>query len=293
MTTPPPAGRSGATAAGASAKAGPRTSPSAWKRRPISSCCRPAAWSPWPGPQALLVEDPEQGRVIEYEKLILCTGARELLLPFPGWTLPGVTGAGGLQALIKGGVPVAGERIVIAGSGPLLLASAATARDNGARCCTSSNRPAGPPWPASPRSCRAGRTSCCNRSACSMIRLPGQQPCGRRRSATGAWKRAPEHRRAAARNRLRAPGLRLRPGAQPAAGQALGCRIDNSADRRRRLAGHQPGRRLRGRRDAPASAAARRAWWKAPSPVTRRSASRSGAAPVVAAPALAMASPAR
>ena len=85
------------------------------------------------GPQALLVEDPEQGRLIEYEKLILCTGARELLLPFPGWTLPGVTGAGGLQALIKGGLPVAGERIVIAGSGPLLLASAATARDNGAR----------------------------------------------------------------------------------------------------------------------------------------------------------------
>lgn len=85
------------------------------------------------GPQALLVEDPEQGRVIEYEKLILCTGARELLLPFPGWTLPGVTGAGGLQALIKGGLPVAGERIVIAGSGPLLLASAATARDNGAQ----------------------------------------------------------------------------------------------------------------------------------------------------------------
>ncbi|MWV10760.1 FAD-binding protein [Pseudomonas sp. R-28-1W-6] len=85
------------------------------------------------GPQALLVEDPEQGRVIHYQKLILCTGARELLLPFPGWTLPGVTGAGGLQALIKGGLPVAGERIVIAGSGPLLLASAATARHNGAR----------------------------------------------------------------------------------------------------------------------------------------------------------------
>lgn len=85
------------------------------------------------GPRALLVEDPEQGRVIEYDKLILCTGARELLLPFPGWTLPGVTGAGGLQALIKGGLPVAGERIVIAGSGPLLLASTATAQEHGAR----------------------------------------------------------------------------------------------------------------------------------------------------------------
>lgn len=85
------------------------------------------------GPKALLVEDPEQGRVIAYDKLILCTGARELLLPFPGWTLPGVTGAGGLQALIKSGMPVAGERIVIAGSGPLLLASAATAKENGAQ----------------------------------------------------------------------------------------------------------------------------------------------------------------
>lgn len=85
------------------------------------------------GPQALLVEDPQQGRVIHYQKLILCTGARELLLPFPGWTLPGVTGAGGLQALIKGGLPVQGERVVIAGSGPLLLASAATAKEHGAK----------------------------------------------------------------------------------------------------------------------------------------------------------------
>ncbi|MNF51344.1 Hydrogen cyanide synthase subunit HcnB [compost metagenome] len=84
------------------------------------------------GPKQLLVEDDERGWLIGYDKLILCTGARELLLPFPGWTLPGVTGAGGLQALIKGGLPVQGERLVIAGSGPLLLASAATARHNGA-----------------------------------------------------------------------------------------------------------------------------------------------------------------
>lgn len=85
------------------------------------------------GPKQLLVEDDERGWLISYEKLILCTGARELLLPFPGWTLPGVTGAGGLQALIKGGLPVQGERLVIAGSGPLLLASAATAKHRGAQ----------------------------------------------------------------------------------------------------------------------------------------------------------------
>lgn len=85
------------------------------------------------GSHALLVEDAERGWVIAYHKLILCTGARELLLPFPGWTLPGVTGVGGLQALIKGGLPVAGERIVIAGSGPLLLAGASTAKQAGAQ----------------------------------------------------------------------------------------------------------------------------------------------------------------
>ena len=85
------------------------------------------------GPRRLLLEDDTCAWCARYSKLILCTGARELLLPFPGWTLPGVTGAGGLQALIKGGVPVAGERLVIAGSGPLLLASAATAKKAGAR----------------------------------------------------------------------------------------------------------------------------------------------------------------
>ncbi len=69
---------------------------------------------------------------VQYEHLILATGAREKLLPFDGWTLPGVTGAGGLQALIKGGIDVRGERIVVAGSGPLLLASAATAIERGA-----------------------------------------------------------------------------------------------------------------------------------------------------------------
>lgn len=65
--------------------------------------------------------------------LILATGARELFLPFPGWTLPGVTGAGGLQALAKGGWPVDGARVVVAGSGPLLLAVAAYLRRAGAR----------------------------------------------------------------------------------------------------------------------------------------------------------------
>ena len=69
---------------------------------------------------------------IGYRQLILATGARELFLPFPGWTLPNVTGVGGMQALVKAGLPVKGKRIVVAGSGPLLLAVAAYLRKAGA-----------------------------------------------------------------------------------------------------------------------------------------------------------------
>ncbi len=84
------------------------------------------------GPGALLLENAEHAWLQAFDALILCTGARELMLPFPGWTLPGVTGAGALQALIKSGLPVRGQRIVLAGSGPLLLAAAASARRAGA-----------------------------------------------------------------------------------------------------------------------------------------------------------------
>jgi NADPH-dependent 2,4-dienoyl-CoA reductase/sulfur reductase-like enzyme len=69
---------------------------------------------------------------IEFRKLILATGARELFLPFPGWTLPNAVGAGGLQALVKSGLPVEGKRVVIAGTGPLLLAVASYLRKSGA-----------------------------------------------------------------------------------------------------------------------------------------------------------------
>jgi NADPH-dependent 2,4-dienoyl-CoA reductase/sulfur reductase-like enzyme len=64
---------------------------------------------------------------------VLCTGARELFLPFPGWTLPGVVGVGGIQALIKSGTEVRGRDVVVAGSGPLLLAAAAGVARAGGR----------------------------------------------------------------------------------------------------------------------------------------------------------------
>ena len=84
------------------------------------------------GPKALVAE--RDGRLVEldYSTLILSAGARELFLPFPGWTLPGVMGAGGLQAMVKSGLSVRGKRVVVAGSGPLLLAVASALRKHGA-----------------------------------------------------------------------------------------------------------------------------------------------------------------
>ncbi len=84
-------------------------------------------------PGTLLLDTDHGPRTLAWERLVICSGARELLLPFPGWTLPGVTGAGGMQALVKGGMPVAGKRVLVAGSGPLLLAVADTLQRSGAQ----------------------------------------------------------------------------------------------------------------------------------------------------------------
>ena len=86
-----------------------------------------------PGPHELLVERDGLPVRVAFERLVLATGARELFLPFPGWTLPGVVGVGGAQALLKAGARFEGLRVVVAGSGPLLLAVAAGLKQAGAR----------------------------------------------------------------------------------------------------------------------------------------------------------------
>ena len=89
-----------------------------------------------PEPGVLLAESEDQSFELSYRKLVLSTGARERFLPFPGWTLPNVMGAGGLQALVKSGLAVQGKRVVVAGSGPLLLAVAAYLKRHGANVLT-------------------------------------------------------------------------------------------------------------------------------------------------------------
>ncbi len=52
--------------------------------------------------------------------LILATGAQERPFPIPGWTLPGVLGAGAAQILLKQSGALPGDGVVLAGGGPLL-----------------------------------------------------------------------------------------------------------------------------------------------------------------------------
>jgi len=86
------------------------------------------------GPHRELVVE-QEGRVrrVACARLVLATGARERFVPFSGWTLPGVVGVGGAQALLKSGARFAGLRVVLAGTGPLLPAVATALRADGAR----------------------------------------------------------------------------------------------------------------------------------------------------------------
>lgn len=57
--------------------------------------------------------------------VILATGAREAVQPRPGWTLPGVMTVGAIQTHLKTQAAPPSGSILLAGSGPLLLATAA------------------------------------------------------------------------------------------------------------------------------------------------------------------------
>jgi D-hydroxyproline dehydrogenase subunit alpha len=74
----------------------------------------------------------EREVAIRGRRLVLAPGAYDRQIPFPGWDLPGVMTAGGVQALLKGHAVTAGQRVVVAGTGPFLLPVAAGLAESGA-----------------------------------------------------------------------------------------------------------------------------------------------------------------
>ncbi|MDX3450926.1 FAD-dependent oxidoreductase [Streptomyces sp. ME02-8801-2C] len=77
------------------------------------------------GVHALLGPAQTESQTVTADAVLLATGGYEKVLPFHGWTLPGVVSAGGAQAMLKGGLVLPGRTVVVAGTGPLLMPVAA------------------------------------------------------------------------------------------------------------------------------------------------------------------------
>lgn len=61
-----------------------------------------------------------QTSTVAYSQLVVATGATDRVLPFPGWTTPGVYSLGGAQLALKFQGCAIGSRVVFMGTGPLL-----------------------------------------------------------------------------------------------------------------------------------------------------------------------------
>lgn len=69
----------------------------------------------------LWIQEPSRSYFLRAKTVLVAAGCYERPLAFPGWTLPGVMGAGGIQAFVKSQQFVPGNRFVFAGSHPLQL----------------------------------------------------------------------------------------------------------------------------------------------------------------------------
>jgi NADPH-dependent 2,4-dienoyl-CoA reductase/sulfur reductase-like enzyme len=81
----------------------------------------------------LALADGDQSYLLQADRIVLATGAYDRPLAFPGWTLPGVFGAGATLRMVKTQWLLPGKRILLAGLGPLQLALADTLLKLGAQ----------------------------------------------------------------------------------------------------------------------------------------------------------------
>jgi len=89
---------------------------------------------------------------LPFDALILAPGATDRVLPFPGWTLPGVYTLGAAQVALKYQGCLIGPRVVFAGTGPLLyLVAWQYATHGGQVAAVLDTAPAAAKWLAAPR----------------------------------------------------------------------------------------------------------------------------------------------
>ncbi|NIS70598.1 MAG: FAD-dependent oxidoreductase, partial [Proteobacteria bacterium] len=75
-----------------------------------------AVWGLYDG-KVLALNDEKVTYRLSAEKIILATGASENAVAFPGWTLPGVMGAGAAQTIVNVYRVLPGRKILIVGAG--------------------------------------------------------------------------------------------------------------------------------------------------------------------------------
>lgn len=90
-------------------------------------------WNAQPGLLDLLDNTTQSASTLAWEELIVATGATDRVLPFSGWTTPGVYTLGGAQVALKFQGCAIGSRVVLAGNGPLLYLVAYQYAKAGAR----------------------------------------------------------------------------------------------------------------------------------------------------------------
>jgi len=93
--------------------------------------CNTLVWNITPD-RALDLYGPKGAERLQAKKVIVAAGAYERIVPFSGWTLPGVTTVGAAQLMLKGQGVLIGQKILIAGTGPLLQLAAVQLLEAGA-----------------------------------------------------------------------------------------------------------------------------------------------------------------
>jgi thioredoxin reductase len=83
-----------------------------------------------PGPVVGLADE-ERSWLVGFDRLVVATGARDLVVSFKGWDQPGVMGAAALQTLLTRYDAFAGRTVVLLGSGDLALSTALLALERG------------------------------------------------------------------------------------------------------------------------------------------------------------------
>lgn len=102
---------------------------------PVELLSEALVWGAFPGDDGgweLTLHGPQTPRRLAARTLILASGAYDRPIPFPGWTLPGVMTAGGVQTFLKSQGMAPGRRFLLSGTGPLQIAVVAGLVEAGA-----------------------------------------------------------------------------------------------------------------------------------------------------------------